>query len=241
LKKTGEFMSDMANFFLEEVVDAEHKRHLFHNGKMNDQDAFEQGFLSPDGASTGLAGLPTDYIGGLSPECVDAELASAESMLDGRSPFRFSAETTDCDTAPYVLSQEEEQNYFRKILKKKYSDKYAADMLCELAASGWDRTKAYNTDVLKSFIAGVKNDYPKAYEALGYLMYHLYGSVLTGSSGVNSTAVKLAQERVNPTCNVCLQEMVARTGAYGKFYFCANKCAGQGTVSDKYWQEFRVK
>lgn len=42
-----------------------------------------------------------------------------------------------------------------------------------------------------------------------------------------------------PTCNICHQSMTQRNGKYGLFYFC--ECAGQPTVSDKYWQSVRKK
>lgn len=55
---------------------------------------------------------------------------------------------------------------------------------------------------------------------------------------LNAEAVANLQKE-NPTCNICRQEMTARHGRYGKFYFCANQCAGQGTVSDTYWQKIK--
>lgn len=44
-----------------------------------------------------------------------------------------------------------------------------------------------------------------------------------------------------PTCNCCRQSMFPQEGKFGKFYYCKNKCEGQKTVSDKYWQTVRIK
>ena len=44
-----------------------------------------------------------------------------------------------------------------------------------------------------------------------------------------------------PTCNICREEMHPQDGKFGKFYYCNNRCEGQGTVSDKYWQKIRKK
>lgn len=46
-------------------------------------------------------------------------------------------------------------------------------------------------------------------------------------------------KKPNPTCNWCGQQMPSREGKYGKFYFCANRCPGQKTVSDSYWQSIK--
>lgn len=43
-----------------------------------------------------------------------------------------------------------------------------------------------------------------------------------------------------PTCNCCRQSMLPQEGKFGKFYYCKNKCEGQKTVSDKYWQSVRI-
>jgi hypothetical protein len=42
-----------------------------------------------------------------------------------------------------------------------------------------------------------------------------------------------------PSCSVCGQDMPARDGRYGKFYYCVNHCSNQKCVSDKYWQSVR--
>ncbi len=42
----------------------------------------------------------------------------------------------------------------------------------------------------------------------------------------------------HPTCNICEKQMNARTGKYGKFYWCS--CDGQKTVSERYWQGVRI-
>lgn len=42
-----------------------------------------------------------------------------------------------------------------------------------------------------------------------------------------------------PMCNFCREYMLPQEGKFGKFYFCGNKCKGQKTVSDKYWQSVK--
>lgn len=44
-----------------------------------------------------------------------------------------------------------------------------------------------------------------------------------------------------PTCNVCEEAMKQRSGRFGDFYYCANSCKGQKTVSEKYWDSVRIK
>jgi len=43
-----------------------------------------------------------------------------------------------------------------------------------------------------------------------------------------------------PTCNCCRESMTPQEGKFGKFYYCKNRCEGQKTVSDKYWQSVRI-
>ena len=45
----------------------------------------------------------------------------------------------------------------------------------------------------------------------------------------------------SPTCNLCGDLMRGQAGKFGKFYFCGNRCDGQKTVSDKYWQSVRLQ
>ena len=61
-----------------------------------------------------------------------------------------------------------------------------------------------------------------------------------GYTVLNKAATKnLTKE--SPTCNVCGEDMLARTGQYGKFYYCKNSCAAQKCVSDSYWQSIKGK
>lgn len=63
-----------------------------------------------------------------------------------------------------------------------------------------------------------------------------FAKLIPNDVGSLTVRPKLAK---NPTCNVCKDEMHGRNGKFGKFYFCQNGCAGQSTVSDKYWQSVR--
>lgn len=63
-----------------------------------------------------------------------------------------------------------------------------------------------------------------------------------GGAGIELTEIaKRNLFKESPTCNVCQKEMNSRDGKFGKFYYCSNQCADQGTVSDKYWQSVRQK
>lgn len=55
-------------------------------------------------------------------------------------------------------------------------------------------------------------------------------------SALNQQAIKNLS-KPHPTCNYCGEQMKARNGKYGKFYYC--HCPEQCTVSDKYWQSIR--
>lgn len=42
-----------------------------------------------------------------------------------------------------------------------------------------------------------------------------------------------------PTCNFCETEMKDKSGAYGIFYYCEQRCKGQKTISKEYWDKTR--
>lgn len=66
-------------------------------------------------------------------------------------------------------------------------------------------------------------------------------SIRPATVSIGLTKQALLNVRKNsPTCNVCLEEMQPQDGKFGKFYFCGNKCEGQKTVSDSYWQSLKV-
>jgi len=238
-------MGDMADFHLEEVVDMENSRALFHSGRMSDNEAFGHGFLDPSGAIEPFAGSYSDYCSVNTPESLDRELSDTESMLSGQSSwFNFvGGSCTDSNSGGvYRMSPAEEENYFIKTLKEKYSDSYIKGMMKELKESSVAVLhNGANKEVITSYLGKLVGKYPKAYEALDYLLQAVYGSTLTGKGVVNNLAVDMAVSRTNPTCNICLKEMSAKNGRFGKFYFCSNQCPEQPTVSDKYWQDFKIK
>ena len=59
-----------------------------------------------------------------------------------------------------------------------------------------------------------------------------------GNVALNAAAIANLS-KPNPTCNFCGEQMLARDGRYGKFYFCAKRCEGQPTVSDTYWKSLK--
>lgn len=238
-------MGDMTDFHLDEVVEAEHQRHLFHSGQMSEQEAYERGFVGESGDVTKYAGDYSSYSSVSTPESLDRQLADAEAMLSGLgdmclgSGYDFS--TIRLTDGPHILSDEEEEKLFTDTLKEKYSDKYTTKVMKDLYDANIMGTKKLTKEQFEYNIRNLKENYPAGYEGLSYILFTLTGATLTGKSGVNDKAVVYAQTRENPTCNICESEMKARTGRYGKFYFCANQCEGQSTVSDKYWQEFKLK
>lgn len=233
-------MGDMADFALDEVIEMESQRALYHGGHMSDQKAFELGFLDPSGAETSLAGKFDDYYYGLSPKSLDAELQSAEAMLGGFSSghMGYGFKTIKLTAEPYVLSNDEERELFIDTLSEKYSDKFISKVLAGFKAVDLQNIEKESKGSLIELLQKLKVDYPESYEGLNYIMFTLKGSVLSGTTGVNATGVRYAQTRDNPTCNICEKEMISKVG---KFYMCGNKCEGQKTVSDKYWQEFKLK
>ena len=95
----------------------------------------------------------------------------------------------------------------------------------------WDRSIIPTIENLNTEIKDATKDFIIA------SAMNVEGTV-TGRTKLISKAVKNLSNKV-PTCNKCDQLMKTREGQYGKFYFCDNRCAGQGTVSDKYWQSIR--
>lgn len=233
-------MGDMSDFHLEEVVDAEHDRALFHSGWMGDQEAFDKGFIGSAGEQSAYAGSYSDYSNVSTPESLDRELGEAEAMLNGFSGY--SGGSVIVGGGVYYFTPKEEEHYFTEVLSKKYSKEYTDAMIKELKISGTTGLNSRSSEGrVKDCLHKLNGEYPKAYEALDYLLQTVYGCTLTGSGGVDHMAVKFAQERLNPTCNICLNEMSARNGRYGKFYYCLEQCEGQPTVSDTYWQQFKSK
>ena len=61
---------------------------------------------------------------------------------------------------------------------------------------------------------------------------------VTPVKGLSANAIRNLSKPC-PSCNCCGEMMEARSGRYGKFYFCTNACEGQKTVSDAYWQKVK--
>lgn len=239
-------MGDMADFHLDEMIEEENRRSLFHSGRMTEQEAFDNGYVGVSRDITSYAGDYSDYSNVCSPESLDAELVDAEAMLSGGGisyGVGHSFQTIKVGQDTHILSREDERELFVTTLREKYSKKYTKSIMKGLEAAGvLDLTlgKSSKADV-EAINEKLMNSYPAAYEGLNYLLFTLTGSVLSGKSGVNAAGVRYAQTRENPTCNICEKEMLSRHGKYGKFYYCKNYCKGQPTVSDSYWQKFKEK
>lgn len=239
-------MGDMADFHIDEVIREEDRRSLFHSGRMTEQEAFDNGYVGVSGDITSYAGNYSDYSNVYSPESLDAELSDAEAMLGGGGisyGTGHSFQTIRLESGPRILSREEEKELFVNTLREKYSEKFIKTVMEGLRTAGvLDLTigTSNKTDI-EVICEKLKNSHPEAYEGLSYLLLTLTGSVLSGKSGVNEKGVRYAQTREKPTCNICEKEMLPKFGKFGKFYYCGNKCRGQPTVSDKYWQDFKLK
>lgn len=236
-------MGDMADYAIEDVIEFENLRGEYHSGSMADYEAYERGFLGPFGDVSSFAGEYTDYANVNTPESLEHELRVAESMLNGNSRFfsglGYSFKTIRMTEDPPILSREEEIALFRRTLLEKYSAKFAEKMLDGFERMGIYEVAGMSKDELSKKLESVKNKHPLCYEGLTHILYSLTGSMLTGTGSVTKRAVINARKRENPTCNICTQEMEAKNGMYGKFYFCKNRCEGQKTVSDEYWQKFK--
>lgn len=234
-------MGEMADFAIDDTVEFENVRDLYHNGHLSSQEAFEYGFEDSTGCHTGLHGNNRDYTELNSYESLKSSIeqdidnfgspSNAELSLVNREPVSISY---------YDMGESEELKYFYGFLVEKYSVKYTKKMLDQIKRSGFNQRVVSTKEDLYEYCTEIKNKYPKAYEAVSYILYKKYGSTLSGYGCVNKEAVKRSSKE-NPTCNMCNTEMKSRIGQFGKFYFCSNKCDGQKTVSDSYWQEFKSK
>jgi len=235
-------MGEMADFALDDVVEAENMRDLYHNGNMSLVDAHDYGFVDSVGAYTGFAGDSYDYVEINTYEDLQS---SIERGIENFGSYDSAGISTPIgnwyeEVSYYAMGEDQELRYFQNILLEKYSKKYTEQMVDQIRDSGFNTSLIDTKDELYKYIEFLKENYSKAYEAISFILYKKYGSTLSGSGAVNKEAVKRAA-RENPTCNVCNTEMTAQNGRYGKFYFCANKCEGQKTVSDAYWQDFKQK
>jgi len=235
-------MGEMAGFALDDVVEAENMRDLYHNGNLSSHEALAYGLEDATGAYTGFAGDSSGYVEINTYEDLQSSIERGIENFGSYDsaglipPDRYGYEKVSY----YDMGEDEELRYFQGILKEKFSDKYTEQMVNQIRDSGFNTSLIDTKDELYKYIEFLKENYSMAYEAISFILYKRYGSTLSGAGVVNKEAVKRAA-RENPTCNVCNSEMTAQNGRYGKFYFCANKCEGQKTVSDTYWQDFKQK
>jgi len=235
-------MGEMAVFALDDVVEAENMRDLYHNGQLSSHEALAYGFEDTTGAYTGFAGDSYDYVEINTYESLKSEIERGIENFGSYDSAGISPHIGyGCEKVSYyAMGEDQELRYFQNILLEKYSNKYTEQMISQVRDSGFNTSVIDTKDELYKYIEFLKENYSKAYEAISFILYKKYGSTLSGSGVVNKEAVKRAA-RENPTCNICNTEMTAQNGRYGKFYFCYNKCDGQKTVSDAYWQDFKQK
>jgi hypothetical protein len=99
--------------------------------------------------------------------------------------------------------------------------------------SGWDRTIIGGIDTINNELLHAEKDFQIfMYQGEAIEVANDKVIILNGEAVAN-----LSKEY--PTCNCCRVTMKVQSGRFGKFYFCGNKCEGQSTVSDKYWQGVR--
>lgn len=94
--------------------------------------------------------------------------------------------------------------------------------------AGWDRYELPTVDNLANALNHAEKD----------LDLSICSKVCINKTQLNQQAI-INLSKKNPTCNVCNEEMTARIGKFGKFYYCMNQCPEQKCVSDKYWQSVR--
>jgi hypothetical protein len=247
-------MGEMTDFFLEDVVEMEEKRSRYYNSNMSDEEAFEHGFLSPNGSVLGMAGEPEDYTDLLTyEEALDNINNLESSLICGRSlesklkadfiakggqVIDFKASNKK-EYAP-LLDGVKEIEWFEKNLLEHYSVKTTALMVSEIKDAMQKKILIGKTTEMHS----LKKNFPFAFEAIKHLMEKYYGTHIPdkpkqGVTGTNYAAVQIAQKSEVPYCNCCQKPMDAKIGKYGKFYFCKNQCKEQKTVSDSYWQKYK--
>jgi hypothetical protein len=241
-------MGEMADFALDDVVSMEERRSQFYNSQMSDQEAFENGFLGPAGHVSNLAGEPEDYTDLLTYEDSLSLLNSLENTLtcgvglesklraDFISRGGHVIRLGDSPTKPKVelYTGNKEREWIIEKLKQKFSTPYILKIMKQ-----WTKEDGTLFDASKN-IKTLAQEKPLVFEAIKFLLKDTFKSNIDTEGRVtNEEAVKVAKTCDNPHCNICRKEMSSKIGRFGKFYFCSNKCKGQPTVSDTYWQKYK--
>lgn len=222
-------MGDMANFELESVIEMEHQRQRYHSGDMSGQEAFDRGFEDAGGGMSKFAGNFDDYYEDFSPDGVDQRLEKWFGSLGGNYLGVFHGEPH----YPEYDSQPTDSQRLSSMLSKAFPADFVQNALKEFQDSAEHRGKFKDMVDVANYNLMLREKYPNAYKALDYV----YRNTLKCFINPEGSILKLPKH-VNPTCNICNQEMDGRSGKFGKFYFCSRRCDGQGTVSDAYWQNF---
>jgi len=105
----------------------------------------------------------------------------------------------------------------------------------------WDRGEIPTTDNLNNQLSHALKDLTIATSVYTTNDVDL-GEVVIDCWGQENTINKKAVENLykdTPTCNICAEDMQPQEGKFGKFYYCGNRCKGQKTVSDTYWQSVK--
>ena len=111
-------------------------------------------------------------------------------------------------------------------LQDAYGNRFIDEMGCEPISmqEAWDRASIGSSNSLDNELE------------VGTAKFDLASSIQKEVLPSFNKSAKNNLYKQCPTCNHCQEEMSTQFGKFGKFYYCGNRCKGQSTVSDKYWQ-----